>query len=125
MSFQINLDPFDQEYAHFVAKVRAALRVTFEDEADKGLTQRELAETLGVDESVISKRLNAAQGNMTLRSLSDLYVAMGREPLSNFETPMLHVNHVTGTAVNNNPLVELSPSPSMSNWNNRFQRVAA
>lgn len=88
MSFQIELDPFDEEYALFIAKIRGAIRLTYEQEAESGLTQREMAETLTVDESVISKRLNGVQGNMTLRTLSDLYVAMGREPLSNFEAPL-------------------------------------
>jgi transcriptional regulator with XRE-family HTH domain len=86
MSFQIELNPFERAYAHFVRQVREALQKTFAEEAQDGLTQKELAETLGVDEALVSRRLNGP-GNITLRTLADLYTAMGREPLSNFECP--------------------------------------
>jgi hypothetical protein len=87
MSFQIELDPFDQAYAQFSSHVREAIRRTFEQEMLNGLTQREMAETLDVDEALISRRLNGP-GNITLRTLSDVFVAMGREPLSNFVAPL-------------------------------------
>lgn len=86
MSFQIKLNPFDRSYAHFIAHVRNAIQKTFAEQAEHGLTQKELADTLGVDPALISRRLNGP-GNITLRTLSDLYVAMGREPLSNFVAP--------------------------------------
>lgn len=86
MSFQIGLDDYELIYAHFSRQVREAIQKTFDQEAANGLSQKEIAENLGVDESLVSRRLNGP-GNITLRTLSDLYVAMGREPLSNFVVP--------------------------------------
>lgn len=86
MSFQIDLDPFELAYAQFVANVRDAIKQTYTEGVADGLTQREIAETLGIDAALVSKRLNGP-GNITLRTLSDLYTAMGREPLSNFVCP--------------------------------------
>jgi len=86
MSFQIDLNPFDRAFAQFLSEIREALQRTFAEETESGLTQRELAEALGVDEALVSRRLNGP-GNVTLRTLCDLYTAMGREPLSNFEAP--------------------------------------
>jgi transcriptional regulator with XRE-family HTH domain len=87
MSFQIDLSPFEVAYAHFSRKVREAIQRTFEQEEASGLTQKELAETLGVDEALVSRRLNGP-GNITLKTLCDLYTAMGREPLENFMMPI-------------------------------------
>lgn len=86
MSFQIDLDPFELAYAQFVAHVRDAIQRTYAEGVPEGLTQREIAETLDIDPGLVSKRLNGP-GNLTLRTLSDLYTAMGREPLSNFVCP--------------------------------------
>ena len=86
MSFQIDLDPFDRAYAHFASYVREAIQKTFAEEAESGLTQKEIAETLDIDQALVSRRLSGP-GNITLRTLSDLYTAMGRAPLSNFTPP--------------------------------------
>ena len=107
MSFQIDLDPFERAYAHFSRRVREAIQQTFAEEADDGLTKKELSETLGVDAALVSRRLNGP-GNITLRTLSDLFTAMGRDPLSNFvcpETPVSQGPIKTGTNV-----VELFPA---------------
>ena len=87
MSFRIDLDPYDEAYGHFIEKIQAAIQKTFSDEeAARCLTQAEVARELNVDPSVVSRRINGS-GNITLRTISDLYTAMGREPLSNFEPP--------------------------------------
>lgn len=96
MSFQLDLNPFDRAYARFVRQVRDALQRTFAEESENGLTQKELAEALDIDQSLVSRRLHGP-GNITLRTLSDLYTAMGREPLSNFvapERPYVQINQV-------------------------------
>ena len=86
MSFQIVHDPFDQAYVRFSLRIREAIQKTFNEESQNGLTQREIADALGIDESAVSRRIHGP-GNITLRTLSDLYTAMGRIPLSNFEMP--------------------------------------
>jgi transcriptional regulator with XRE-family HTH domain len=84
MSFQIELDKYELAYARLVRRVQSAIQETFAQEAAKGTTQADLARELGVDASNVSRRINGS-GNSTLRSISDLYVAMDREPLANFE----------------------------------------
>lgn len=84
MSFRIELDRYERAYGHFIAKIQMAIQKTFaEEEESRDLTQVEMARELNVDPSVVSRRLSGG-GNITLRTISDLYTAMGREPLSNF-----------------------------------------
>jgi len=86
MSFQIELDKYEESYGHFMLKIRNAIQETFAQEAERrGLTQADIAAELEVNASVVSRRLSGA-GNVTLRTVSDLYTAMGREPLSNFKS---------------------------------------
>lgn len=86
MSFQIKLDKYEEAYGHFLKAIRDAIQKTFSEEEERGLTQNDIASDLGVDKSVVSRRLNGT-GNTTLRSISDVYTAMGREPLANFVSP--------------------------------------
>jgi transcriptional regulator with XRE-family HTH domain len=87
MSFQIALDKYERAYGALVRAVQAALQATFAEESnDRGLTQADLSRELGISPSVISRKLNGS-GNATLRSISDLFTAMGREPLSSFHPP--------------------------------------
>ena len=84
--FSNRIGSVDRSFARFLGKIREAIQRTFAEEAERGLSQKEIADTLGVDQALISRRLNGP-GNITLRTLSDLYTAMGREPLSNFVCP--------------------------------------
>ena len=86
MSFRIELDPYEKAYARFQSHIRDAIQRTYEAAARDGLTQKELAETLDIDAALISRRLNGP-GNVTLRTISDLFTAMGSEPLANFVAP--------------------------------------
>jgi transcriptional regulator with XRE-family HTH domain len=86
MSFQIALDPFEKAYARFIGNVRESIQATYSEASREGLTQREIADTLGVDEALISRRLHGP-GNITLRTLCDLFTAMGRDPLTHFVAP--------------------------------------
>lgn len=84
MSFRIELDKYDEAYGHFMREIRSAIQATFAQEAERrNLTQADLAQELNVNPSVVSRRLSGS-GNVTLRTICDLYTAMDREPLSNF-----------------------------------------
>ncbi len=84
MSFRIELDKYEEAYGHFMREIHSAIQATFAQEAElRNLTQADLAQELNVDPSVISRRLSGG-GNVTLRTICDLYTAMGREPLTNF-----------------------------------------
>ncbi|MCT6855894.1 MAG: hypothetical protein M3Z59_05720 [Bombella apis] len=83
--FPIKSDKFSFNYARFLRKVRDAVQHTYEEEQkENGITHEYIAEQLGLTRSTVTKRLQC-EGNLTLKSLSDLYVAMGREPLENFK----------------------------------------
>jgi hypothetical protein len=97
MSFQIKSDKYEVAYARLLRKVRDAIQTTFAEEAERGLAQTDIAQSLDVDASVVSRRLSGT-GNVTLRSISDLYTAMGREALSNFAFPLLMDMTVTRRA---------------------------
>lgn len=87
MSFRIELDKYERAYGRFLRDIQRAIQKTFaEEEEAHGLNQAALARELKTDPSVVSRRLNGS-GNVTLRTICDLYTAMGREPLSNFEVP--------------------------------------
>jgi transcriptional regulator with XRE-family HTH domain len=53
-------------------------RALAEEQAENGLTKAELARRLGVNRSVLTKRLNGAL-NMTFETLADMAWAMGRD----------------------------------------------
>jgi len=84
MSFQIDLDKYERAYGHFLHKIQSSIQQTFaEEEEERGLTQSDIARELKIDKASVSRRLNGT-GNVTLRTISDLFTAMDREPLSNF-----------------------------------------
>ena len=96
MSFQIELDKYERAYGRFLHKIQTAIQQTFaQEEEGQGLTQGDLARELNVDKSTISRRLNGS-GNITIRSISDIFTAMGREPLSNFSADGLHCPYAVG-----------------------------
>jgi transcriptional regulator with XRE-family HTH domain len=84
MSFRIELDKYEKAYGRLVRRVQSAIQETFEQETSRGLTQADMARELKLDPSIVSRRINGS-GNLTLRSISDLFVAMNRDPLANFE----------------------------------------
>jgi|SRR5580658_1432315 transcriptional regulator with XRE-family HTH domain len=88
MLFQIEeSDRFESAYADLLERIQNALQQTYHEEQEaRGLTKTAVAAALGVDLSVVSRRLNGI-GNITLRTISDTYTAMDREPLSNFVAP--------------------------------------
>ena len=87
MSFQIALNKYERSYGELLRNIRNAIQATFAEEAEsRGLTQKHISDELKVDKSVVSRRLNGS-GNVTLRTVCDLYTAMDREPFSNFNCP--------------------------------------
>lgn len=94
MSFQIESDKFESSYASFLNRIREAIQATYTEQVAEGHTRASIAAELEVDRSVVSKRLSGA-GNITLRTISDLYVAMGRIPLENFEPHVRFESSVT------------------------------
>jgi hypothetical protein len=99
MLFQIEeADRFESAYADLLERIQNALQQTYhEEQIAHGITKTAIAGILSIDLSVVSRRLNGI-GNVTLRSISDTYTAMNREPLSNFippGAPGLQITNVT------------------------------
>ena len=69
----------DAAYARFSSQLRHLVSEAYGLAAAQGLTICELAHTLGLAEDSVRARLEQPNG-LTPRELSDLLVAMGREP---------------------------------------------
>jgi transcriptional regulator with XRE-family HTH domain len=75
-SFQIAISPSRRAAARFIARVRRALQTAVVEEGERnGITQSEIARSIGVHRSVISRELNGRQ-DITLGRIAG---AMGRE----------------------------------------------
>ena len=87
MSFRIEgVEPKELAYAIFCGNIRHAILQTWEEEYEaRGLTLAMIAETLGLSEAALVDMLDGRA--LDLRTISNLYSAMDREPLSNFEVP--------------------------------------
>ncbi len=77
-------DRYESAYAAFLTSILDAVQRTFAEEQKRGLTLVKLSENLGLSEQLVRRRLKG-QGIMTLRTICDLYIAMGRQPFDNFK----------------------------------------
>ena len=78
-SFQIAISPSRRAAARFVSRVRRALQRALVEEGErKGITQSEIARSIDVHRSVISRELNGRQ-DITLGRVAELAWALGRD----------------------------------------------
>ncbi len=79
MSFTLKLSPRRRAAGRFIGRVRDELvRAFLEAKAERGLTQRQLADDLGVDRARVSRALKGEE-NLTLRSVAEFASALDRE----------------------------------------------
>lgn len=79
MSFTLRLSPRKRASGRFIGRVRDELIKAFlEAKAERGLTQRQLADDLGVDRARVSRALKGEE-NLTLRSVAEFASALDRE----------------------------------------------
>lgn len=85
MSFLFELDPKSEFVSDGVEKFRHEIRKSFVEACEKNpeLSQAKIAEELGVNRSVVNRRINDG-ANLTLRSILELLWAMNRDYV--FET---------------------------------------
>ena len=77
-SYQMPLSDKQRKTGRFVYDAQRELLNAFVDEKkSRGLTQQEIADKLGVEKSVINRRLNG-QANLTLRVFAEMAWAMDR-----------------------------------------------
>lgn len=83
-SFRITLTPSKRAAGRFVNSVRRGLQKTLAEEQKKrGLTQADLARTIGVNRSVVHREL-MGQKDITLGRVAELASAMGRRAVIEF-----------------------------------------
>ncbi|MHB2205090.1 helix-turn-helix domain-containing protein [Methylobacterium sp. CM6257] len=80
MSFRITLTPSKRTAGRFIEKVRRALLTALaQEEAANGLTQSDIARSIGVNRSVIHRELRGHK-DITLGRVAELAWAMKRKP---------------------------------------------
>lgn len=75
MSYQIKLDPKSRKAARFISQLQKKIQKVF---VSTGKTQQEVATILGVDRSVINRRLTGS-ANLTARSIAEFAYAFDKD----------------------------------------------
>lgn len=83
MSYQLKLSRRSLKSARFISKLHSAIRKAL---VESGKTQQQLAQELGVDRSVVNRRLKGS-ANLTARSISDFAFVLGKEVEIKFVDP--------------------------------------
>lgn len=79
-SFQISITPSRRAAARFIGKVRREiLKALAEESASVGLTQSDIARTIGVHRSVINRELRGYK-DISVGRIAELAFALGRKP---------------------------------------------
>jgi plasmid maintenance system antidote protein VapI len=78
-SFQISLTPTRRAATRFISHVRRSLvAALMEENKNSGLSQTDIANSIGVHRSVINRELRGVK-DLTLGRVAELAVSMGRE----------------------------------------------
>ncbi len=78
-SYKIRVDPRRKTFTRLISVIHRELAAALEREGRaRNLTQSDVANTLGVNKSAISRRLSGTS-NLTLKSISDLAWVLGHD----------------------------------------------
>jgi transcriptional regulator with XRE-family HTH domain len=118
MSFELDINPIDNEAADFLNRLHIELFQAFvQAKKDKGVTQRQIAEIMGVDKSQISRILRGS-GNPTARTISDFAFALDCMPAISLipirPSGNLDVNHSSRNASSTTLNTHNSIKPSLA-----------
>ena len=75
MSYQMRIDPKSRKSARFISGLQKKIQRAL---LDSGKTQQEIANILGVDRSVVNRRLKGS-ANLTARSIAELAYAFDKD----------------------------------------------
>lgn len=75
MSYRLKIDPKSRKSANFISKLQRKIQAEL---IASGMTQQEVADVLGVDRSVVNRRLKGS-ANLTARSIAEFAYAFGKE----------------------------------------------
>lgn len=79
-SFRLEVDPKERATGRFFARVIDELqRAVAAEKRERKLTQQKIAEILGVNRSVVNRRISG-KDNLTVKSLAETAWALGYEP---------------------------------------------
>jgi 1,6-anhydro-N-acetylmuramate kinase len=89
MSLQITISPKERAAGRFVERVRRAIQKALaEEHAKSGITQSDIARTIGVNRSVISREIRGHK-DLSLSRVAEIAWALGRRPA--FDMPIAGV----------------------------------
>lgn len=74
------VDERQAAFSRLVARIIDSLNEAVEFRAGHGISKREIADKIGIDRSSLSRALNGASPNLTLRTISDILWACQFEP---------------------------------------------
>lgn len=95
MSYQIKLNPKSRKAARFISLLQKKMQKAF---VATGKTQQEVATTLGVDRSVINRRLTGS-ANLTARSIAEFAYALEKDIYIEFvDRPRVKLSNVAKSA---------------------------
>lgn len=83
MSYQLKLNRRSLKSARFISGLHSAIQKAL---VDSGKTQQQIAQELGVDRSVVNRRLKG-NANLTARSISDFAFVLGKDVEIKFVDP--------------------------------------
>ena len=121
MSFEFDIKPIDNEAGDFHHRFSVELFKAFaKAKKDKGITQRKIAEIIGVDKSQVSRILRGI-GNPTIRTISDLAFALECKPTLTFIPITAGANGEENHVSRSTPAVEAynANSPSTRTMSSR------
>lgn len=97
MSLQIGITPKERAAGRFVSRVRRALQKALaEEQAATGVSQSDVARTLGVNRSVISREIRGHK-DLTLSRVAEIAWALGRVAV--FDVPKPELRHGANVAL--------------------------
>lgn len=95
MSFNLKLPAKDRATGRFMSRVHRALaKAVSEAKENKGLTQQQIADAMGVDKSVVS-RILSGESNLTLKTIGDISWVLGLKPEVSFKVAEMPKDRAT------------------------------
>ena len=113
MSYQLRIDKRSLKVAKFISRIQSAIQASL---GESGMTQQEVAEKLGVDRSVVNRRLKG-KANLTARSIADFAYVLDKD---------IDFKLVNPRRPENSNIVVISTSSDQENkWNLSLETAVA
>lgn len=110
MSYRVKIDPKSRKAARFISRLQKKVQAAL---VQSGKTQQEVAETLGVDRSVINRRLKGS-ANLTARSIAEFAYAFDMDVDVSFVRKSASREKNWSTTHNNIVVLEPLQAPSVA-----------